>query len=83
MKKQTTREMIVDIHRKIEGLTHDIKTLEVIGKKFLDTALEVRSLKEELRNTNFRMNDTFKCKFHHVECEHKCELKELIDRGDR
>lgn len=78
--EMTTKEMFRSIDRKIEGLTHEISTLEAMAKNFLNTALEVRELKNSLREVRIRMDASFECKFHHTDCNSKCKLEELMER---
>ncbi len=74
MKDKTSKQIVQDIHKKVEGLTHDIKTLEGFAKELLKLRLEIDSIRSSLRNyTKFTG-----CNYKGCDSVHECSADKVI-----
>lgn len=75
MKQPSTKQIITDINKKIEGLTHDIKTLEGFASSLLAMRMEMKDLQSSIRDFKTKSG----CKFHATHCEpNKCGFTDLL-----
>ena len=77
MKNKTTKQIVDDINKKIDGLTHDIKTLEGFASSLLALRLELNDIRENFRNFKNKTG----CKYQPTYCEKlECGFTNMINR---
>lgn len=77
MPRQTTKQIVSDINKKIDGLTHDIKTLEGFASALLAMRLEMKEIQNGFRKIKYKTM----CKYESHYCEKtECGFTTMIDR---
>lgn len=74
---KTAKQMIDSIEKKIDGMTHDIKTLEGFAQELLKMRLEINSVRSAMRDFKGKIG----CKYQ--PCHHEpvaCGFTEMIER---